>query len=65
MAKKGRNRKISMKEVELERGFTVVDDDGRRIYLSSHPDGLPKADAEALSAGVLRESQVVPIDQVG
>lgn len=64
MAKKGRNRKHGKKEAEIERGFTVVGNDGKRIYLPAHPKGLPLADAEMLSKGTLVESHVVPIDQL-
>jgi hypothetical protein len=66
MAKKGRNKKFgSKKETEIERGYTVVDSGGRRIYLAAHPDGLPLQDAEMLSDGLAADSRVVPIDQVG
>lgn len=65
MGKKSRNRKFGKKEAEIERGFTVVGNDGKRIYLAGHPKGLPLADAENLSNGLAAESQVVPIDQVG
>lgn len=69
MGKKGRNKKFASKEAEIERGYTVVFASGRRCgkraYLASHPKGLPQADAEALSAGLLAETKVVPIDQVG
>lgn len=50
---------------EIERGYTVVNPDGKRIYLSAHPQGLPREDAEKLSAGLATDSKVVPIDQLG
>lgn len=67
MAKKGRNKKFAGKETKEkdERGFVVVNDQGRRVYLSSHPEGISKADAERLSDGLAIETTVVPIDQLG
>lgn len=52
------------KKVEVERGFTVVDERGRKVYLSSHPEGISEADAQALSDGLVIESRVVPIDPI-
>jgi hypothetical protein len=66
MGKKGRNKKFgSAKETKIERGFTVVDENGRRIYLSSHPEGVERVEAERLSNGLAGNTRVVPIDQVG
>lgn len=66
MAKKGRNKKfgIGKKEPEIERGFTVVNSKGKRVYLPAHKDGLPKAEAEKLASNLAIEAQVVPISEV-
>jgi hypothetical protein len=66
MAKKGRNKKFSGKQDSgPERGFTVVDENDKRVYLSSHPEGISEKDAQELSDGLAIESRVVPIDQLG
>lgn len=66
MAKKGRNKKFGSKETKKEeRGFVVVNDQGRRVYLSSHPEGVSEAEAKRLSDGLAIETSVVPIDQLG
>lgn len=65
MAKKGRNRKAGGKKApEIERGFTVVDSNGKRVYLSSHPEGLPREEAEDLANGLAIEAKVVSVSEV-
>lgn len=66
MGKKKKTSFGSMKTSEVERGYTIMRlDTGKRAYVISHPDGLPKDEAERLSEGLAIETKVVPIDQVG
>jgi len=63
MAKnKRRGPQIGKKQKEIERGYRVVSaKTGQPVYPASHPDGLPKAEAERLSEGLLMPTEVVSI----
>lgn len=67
MKKKQRNRKFGgSKDPVEERGFTVVfaDKPWKRVYLSSHPDGIAEKEAQRLSDGLGVETKVVPVGEV-
>lgn len=65
MGKKKKTASFGKKVAEVERGFTVVDSKGKKVYLSSHPDGIPFEDAEKLAAGLAVDCRVVPVTEVG
>lgn len=61
MGKKKRKTAISGKGKEEERGFRVVDEDGKPVYYPVHPDGVSETQAHSLAANHIMPVRVVRI----